>query len=140
MYSRKSLDTLTRMANLILHLFRPKGEPWLDRHSRTCRHGRAQLAIVWGDRPAVSIAALHCWPDHLLALRERPGGFGLLVGRASAVLGQILCVGRPRLQLEDALRPFARNYRREAGDLGRRREAARKLVRIVESGKDDPPG
>lgn len=38
-------------------LCRPKDEPWLDWHIRTCRSAREQLAIAWGEHPAPDIAA-----------------------------------------------------------------------------------
>lgn len=47
---------LVRMVKLLLQLFRPEGEPWLDWHIRTCRYARERLVIAWGgEQPAAVI-------------------------------------------------------------------------------------
>lgn len=50
------------------------------------------------------------------------------------------CLRRQYLRWEDPLWSLAGNSWWETGDLGRPREVARKLLRIMEPGQDDPPG
>lgn len=75
---------LVRMTKLVLHHFRPEGEPWLDWHIRTSRCARERLSSASWDRPAAVIVACAVSGTTVLIARPECPKVGIVIHWRSA--------------------------------------------------------